>query len=203
MGNNDADRRECVSTYLDGLRKCLDALSLEQIVTFLKYLEQAYREDRQIFLIGNGGSAATASHMACDLGKNALPNQVENASHRIRAMALTDCTSWVTALANDIGYQHIFAEQLRNWLRPGDLVVAITGSGNSPNIVEAVRVAKAYGAQVVGILGFDGGQVRAMVDAYVLVPSANYGHVEDVHLVLDHLATFYFQSCVAAKAITD
>ena len=203
MGNNDADRRECVSTYLDGLKKCLDALSLEQIVTFLEYLEQAYREDRQIFLIGNGGSAATASHMACDLGKNALPNQVGNGARRIRAMALTDCTPWVTALANDVGYQHIFAEQLRNWLRPGDLVVAVTGSGNSPNIVEAVRVAKAHGARVVGILGFDGGQVRAMVDAYVLVPSANYGHVEDVHLVLDHLATFYFQSCVAVKAIAD
>ncbi len=197
MSESDSAKRECARAYLDGLKKCLDLLSLEQVVALLEHLERAYREGRQVFVIGNGGSAATASHLACDWGKNALPAQVGSDMQRIRVMALTDCVSWITALANDMGYRSVFSEQLRNWLQPGDLVVAITGSGNSPNIVEAIQVAKAGGASVVGILGFDGGQAKEMVDAYILVPSTHYGHIEDIHLALGHLATAYFQSRVA------
>jgi len=184
---SDENRRRCASTYIAGLKACLDTLALDEIMLFLKYLEQVYREGRAIFLIGNGGSAATASHIACDLGKTS--------EHLIRVMALTDCTPWVTALANDIGYQYVFAAQLKTWLHPRDLVIAITCSGNSPNIIEAIKVAKAGGAFVVGILG-DGGQVKSMVDACVSVPRVDIGYVEDVHLMLGHLATRYFKSFV-------
>jgi D-sedoheptulose 7-phosphate isomerase len=193
MDDSPVAKGQCVTGYLLGLRQCLDALPLDQVVVLLETLERAYREERQVFVIGNGGSAATASHMACDLGKNiqaAGGNQ-----RRFRVMALTDSSSWMTALANDLGYQNVFAEPLRNWIQAGDLLIAISGSGNSPSIIEAVRVAKERDARVLGILGFDGGLIRTMADACVIVPSQNYGHIEDIHLVLSHLATAYFQSC--------
>ena len=143
---------EFARDYLEGLKKCLDVLSLRQVEEVVGYLEDAYREEKQVFIIGNGGSAATASHMACDLGKNVLPKEARETVRRFRVMALTDNVPWMTALANDLGYEHIFSEQLRNLLQAGDLVIAISGSGNSPNIVEGVRLARALGAKVVGIL---------------------------------------------------
>ena len=188
------DKVQFAREYLEGLKKCLDTLSLEQVAEVIGFLEEAYREGRQVFIIGNGGSAATASHLACDLGKNILPKEGREAARRFRVMALTDNVPWMTALANDLGYEHIFSEQLRNLVQEGDLVIAISGSGNSPNIVEGVRAAKALGAKVVGILGFDGGKVRGMADACVVVESDTYGHVEDVHMALDHLVTAYLRA---------
>jgi len=192
-------RMEFAREYLEGLKKCLDALSLEQVAEVIGYLEEAHREGRQVFIIGNGGSAATASHMACDLGKNILPREGRETTRRFRVMALTDNVPWITALANDLGYEHIFAEQLKNLVQEGDLVIVISGSGNSPNIVEGVRVARALGAKVVGILGFDGGKVREIVDACVIVGNENYGYIEDVHMSLDHLFTAYFRTLLARE----
>ena len=194
-------RTRVAGEYLGGLKDCLDALSLEEVAGVLGYLEEAYREARHVFIIGNGGSAATASHMACDLGKNILPPGGSPMVQRFRVMALTDNVPWMTALANDLGYECIFSEQLKNLLRAGDLVIAISGSGNSPNIVQGVRMARALGAKVVGILGFDGGKVRELVDACVVVRSENYGHVEDVHMALDHLFTAYFRTLLAEETV--
>ena len=182
--------------YLAGLKNTLDVLSVEQVAEMMGCLEDAYREGRQVFIIGNGGSAATASHMACDLGKNTLRIENKETARRFRVMALTDNVPWITALANDLGYEHVFSEQLKNLVQEGDLVIAISGSGNSSNIVEGVRVAKALGAKVVGILGFDGGKVREMVDVSVVVKGNEYGYIEDIHMVLDHLATKYFNTVV-------
>lgn len=109
-------------------------------------------------------------------------------------MSLTDNVPWMTALANDLGYEHIFSEQLKNLVQEGDLVIAITGSGNSRNIVEGVKAAKAMGAKVVGLLGFDGGEVQGMVDACVVVENMKYGYIEDIHLILNHLVVEYFQA---------
>jgi len=195
--NEPVNRRiEFAREYLEGLKKCLDALSLEQVAEVIGYLEEAYREGRQVFIIGNGGSAATASHMACDLGKNVLPKEMKEAVRRFRVMALTDNVAWMTALANDLGYEHIFSEQLKNLVQEQDIVIAISGSGNSPNIVEGVRETKALGAKVLGILGFDGGKVGGMADACVVVQSRDYGYVEAAHIVLDHLLTAYFGKVV-------
>jgi D-sedoheptulose 7-phosphate isomerase len=182
--------------YVEGLKKCLDTLLLEEVAGVIHCLEEAYREGKQVFIIGNGGSAATASHMACDLGKVILP-EAGDAAPRFRVMALTDNTPWITALANDLGYEYIFSEQLKNMLHKGDLVIAISGSGNSPNILEGIKVAKLLGAKVLGILGFDGGKAQEMVDASVIVRSENYGYVEDVHMALDHLVTAYFRTLLA------
>lgn len=180
-----------VKNYLDGLKKSIDLLQLGQIVELLRYIESAYNKNQQIWVIGNGGSAATASHLACDLSKNILkyahPNQP-----RCRVMSLTDNIAWISALANDISYESVFSEQLKNVVQADDLVIVISGSGNSPNILEAVRTAKQLKAKTVGILGFDGGKVGDMLDGYVVVDSQNYGYIEDIHLSFVHVITEYF-----------
>lgn len=112
-------------------------------------------------------------------------------------MSLTDNTPWITALANDIGYEYIFSEQLKNLVKQNDLVIASSGSGNSPNILEGLKAAKFLGAKTVGILGFEGGKAKAMVDSYVLVETDNYGHIEDIHLILNHLITAWFRENLA------
>lgn len=182
--------------YLAGLDSCLKALPLEQVAELIIYLEEAYCRGKHVFIIGNGGSAALASHMACDLGKTVLSTESQAKVRRFRVMSLTDNVSWITALGNDLGYEHVFSEQLRNLANPGDLVIAITGSGNSPNIIEAVKTAKEMGVKVVGILGFDGGRVKDLVDACIIVLSNHYGYIEDVHTMLDHLITAYFKQHV-------
>ena len=193
-------RMEFAAEYLARVKKCLDDLSLEQVAEVMDCLECAYRDQAQIFIIGNGGSAATASHMACDLAKNVLPREWGTFSHSFRVLALTDNVSWTTALANDLGYENIFSEQLRSIVREGDWVVAISGSGNSPNVVEGVRMAKALGAKTLGILGFDGGSVKNLVDVYVLVEDFNYEYVEDVHVILSHLITSYLRRTIGLGA---
>ena len=208
ISQGKANRRvEFAQEYLDGLKKCLDTLSVEQVAEVIGCLEDAYREGRQVFIIGNGGSAATASHMACDLGKNILPKEGRETARRLRVVALTDNVPWITALANDLGYEYIFSEQLKNMVQEGDLVIAISGSGNSANIIEGGRVAKAVGAKVVGMLGFDGGQVKELIDDCVVVRSNSYGYIEDIHMMLGHLMTAYLGSlmgmCTDADAYED
>jgi len=182
--------------YLAGLKKCLDSLSLERIETIISILAEAYHMGRHVFIIGNGGSAAIASHMACDLNKTILGSRLEVVNKRFRAIALTDNIPLITAWANDTQYKWIFAEQLKNLANEGDLLIAISGSGNSANIVEAVRVAKTLGLRTVGILGFDGGQVKGLVDECLIAESNTYGYVEDIHMVLDHLITAYFEKLI-------
>ena len=188
-----AQRTDFARQYIAGLKKCLDLLSHDQIAQVIGYLEAAIRSGSRIFIIGNGGSAATASHMACDLGKNTFKERYTDPENRFQVMALTDNTPWITALANDLGYDYIFSEQLKNLVADGDLVIAISGSGNSKNILEGINIAKELGAKVVGLRGFDGGKATELVDAFILVESDQYGYVEDIHMVLDHLLTSFFQ----------
>lgn len=178
--------------YFLRLKSSLDMLPLDQIAELIRWLDEARLAGRSIFIIGNGGSAATASHMACDLNKNVGSKVAEQLTPSFRVVALTDNVALITALANDLGYQHIFSEQLKSLLQPKDLVLVVTGSGNSPNILRAVEVAKARQASAVGILGFDGGMVREMLDACVIVPNDDYGYIEDAHLIINHIITQYF-----------
>jgi len=172
-----------VGEYLGGLREVLDEVDTEAVDRVIGILWDAYREGRRIFIIGNGGSAATASHMMCDLAKGCA---VEG-KPRIRAMSLTDNVSIMTAISNDISYEKVFTEQLKVFLEEGDVVLGITASGNSPNILDAVRYAAEHGATTIGFIGFGGGKLKGMVDAHVTVDSRNYGHVEDLHCILEHL----------------
>ena len=154
-------------------------------------LVHAYENENSILLFGNGGSAALASHFACDLGKGT----VNGSKKRFRVIALTDNVPLMTAWANDAKYEDIFAEQLANFARPGDLAFAISGSGNSPNVLRALRTARDLGSATIGLTGFSGGKMRALCDACIVVPCDNMQIIEDLHLCVAH-SLF---TCVCAK----
>jgi len=188
----NAARCDFVTGYLDEIRRCLEALPPADVARFVECLERAYLEDRQVYVVGNGGSAATASHMACDLAKNVYPPAVAGV-RRFRVTSLTDNVALITALANDCGYDRIFSEQLNNLLQKDDLLIAISASGNSPNILSAIALARERGARTAALLGFDGGEARRAVDVALVVASDDYGHVEDLHLVLNHLVAAWMR----------
>lgn len=178
-----------VESYFGRLRDTIDRIPLERIERVGEVLFRAYQHNKQVFVVGNGGSAATASHMACDLGKNTIgPNQ-----RRFRILSLTDNTPLLTALANDVGYDQVFSEQLVNLIRPGDVLIVVTGSGRSPNILEAMRYSRDRAATVIALLGFDGGPARDLADELILVPSDDYGLIEDLHMIFNHVLVGYFR----------
>jgi len=148
----------------------------------VEFLMRAYETSATIFLFGNGGSAALASHLACDLGKGT----VNGSPKRFRVLALTDSVPLMTAWANDSKYDNIFAEQLLNFVQPQDVAFAISGSGNSPNVLNALKVARKSGAVTVGLTGFEGGQMKDLCDICVVVPSNNMQIIEDLHLCVAH-----------------
>jgi D-sedoheptulose 7-phosphate isomerase len=197
MSSLAVDIRSAIMEYRTGLKAVLDALPVDDVNVFIRHLHDAYEHNRQVFIIGNGGSAATASHMACDLGKTVLGAADNPPARRFRVIALTDNVALITAWGNDVSYQSVFAEQLRNFANKGDLLVVITGSGNSTNIVEAVKAAQELGLISVGLLGFSGGVVRKLLDHSVVVDSDDYGYIEDAHMILTHLATAYFKKALA------
>lgn len=185
---NDASLGRYVSLYFERLKTIIDEMPIAKIEAMGDILFDAYRHNKQVFIIGNGGSAATASHMACDLGKNTIgPNRL-----RFRVLSLNDNMPLLSALANDVGYDRVFSEQLVNLIRPGDVLIAISGSGRSPNILQAMRYARGRAATIIALLGFDGGDAIELADEYVLVPSSEYGPIEDLHMILDHILTGYF-----------
>ncbi len=177
--------------YLSGLKGVLDRLPLKPLDEIIRVIEQARDEGRQIFVIGNGGSAATASHMMNDLCKGTLGHKGDAPWPRLRVIALTDNVSLMTAWANDTDFNHIFSEPLKNLAQRGDVLVAISASGNSPNIIAAVEAAKQIGVTVLGLAGFTGGKLSKMADVSLVVPSDGYGPVEDIHMILDHIITSY------------
>ena len=178
--------------YLDRLSDLLKSIDTEEVGRVAGVLAEARRRGRRIFLIGNGGSAATASHMANDLGIGCK----EHAGRRFQTISLTDNVPVMTAIANDSGYDEVFVGQLEYLLSPRDVVVAISASGNSPNVVRAVRYAARKKAVTVGFVGFDGGALRRLCDhvVWVKTPKGEYGPVEDIHMVLDHLLMSYLKS---------
>jgi D-sedoheptulose 7-phosphate isomerase len=196
--NSDGNVLEgMVTGYLDRLRATLDVLPAPVIMELVRRLHAAYREERGVFIVGNGGSASTASHMACDLAKNLFVPGKPASPSRFRVFSLVDNVASITAYANDLGYDWIFSEQLKSLAVRGDTLVAISASGNSPNVVEATRVARRMGLQTIGILGFGGGKLKDLVDLPVIVASDEYGPVEDVHMVLNHLVTACLKTMIS------
>lgn len=174
---------DSISQYLVEVQRLLDLASRSEIARVIEILLEANRARCRVFIMGNGGSAATASHFACDLGKGAIvPGQP-----RFQVIALTDNVPLMTAWANDTGYENIFAQQLAGLVQAGDVVIGISGSGNSANVLNAIRLARVRGAVTVGLAGFDGGRLKGLVDVCLHVPSFCMEQVEDLHLVLAHL----------------
>lgn len=171
--------------YLASLQASLAQLPWPLIDTMVATLHHARRNGRQIFLIGNGGSAATASHFACDLGKNTVTPHLP----RLRVQSLTDNLPFFSACANDYGYASVFAEQLANLVQPADLLIAISASGNSPNVLKAVELAHRCQAFTIGWSGYAGGQLAHMVDLAIVIPNDCIEQIEDAHLILAHMVT--------------
>jgi len=174
---------DVIDTYLTELEGVIHSLSRDAVRAVADALMDNWRARKQVFILGNGGSAATASHMMNDMNKFTL---VEG-KHRFRAIALTDNVPLMTAVGNDASYADIFVEPLKNLLQTGDTVIAISASGNSPNVVKAVEYAKANGAQVLGFCGRPGGKLAQMADLKVIIPSDLIGQQEDGHMILDHV----------------
>jgi D-sedoheptulose 7-phosphate isomerase len=171
--------------YFDEMKQTLDRLDPEPIEQSIALLHQARIDQKQIFIMGNGGSASTATHMVCDLAKN---TRRENWPH-FRVIGLSDSMAIFSAYGNDDGYDNVFALQLANLVQSGDVVVAISTSGNSPNVLRAVELAHERGATVIGMTGFDSGRLGSMSDIHLHVPSDCIEQVEDIHLMLEHLIT--------------
>ena len=180
---------EFARSYLTRVRDVLTNLDIQAIAQVLEVFLDARKRDAHIFFLGNGGSAATALHFANDLGVCASPE----GRKPFRAVSLTANTSLITCLANDIGYENVFRWQLKNLMRPGDVVVGISASGNSPNVVNGLEYAIQNGGIPVAIVGFDGGEMKKMAKhaIHVATDRGEYGPSEDVHMVLDHLISTY------------
>lgn len=171
--------------YIDELKKVLDKLSHEDIDAVIHTLHEARLNQRKIFVMGNGGSASTANHMVCDMAKNTRKPGWPS----IKIIGLADNMAIFSALANDEGYENVFSQQLANLVEPDDVVLAISASGNSKNVLNAIHVARDAGAKTIGFTGFNGGALGEIVDIQLHVPSDCIEHVEDIHLMLEHLIT--------------
>jgi D-sedoheptulose 7-phosphate isomerase len=174
--------------YLSRLHAALDTLDLTQVEQAITWLREARDAGRQIFVCGNGGSASTASHFATDMVKGASYNR----ARRFRIMALTDSLSTVSAYANDVCYDCVFVEQLKNFAQPGDLVVGISGSGNSPNVLRAIEYANSAGCRTLALTGRDGGQLGPLAQLNILVPEPHMGRIEDAHMIVCHMLCYRF-----------
>lgn len=165
------------------------SLDLKSVSRVAEAIVEAQQKGRQVFVVGNGGSAATASHMATDLCKTAAAP----GKPLLKCVSLADNVSFITAIGNDLSFDKIFVRQLENLLRPKDVVILISGSGNSANLLEAARYAIKRGALTVGLLGFDGGKLKSLVEIPLLVPCDQYGVIEDIHMGIGHILAFFLK----------
>ena len=172
-----------IQNYLVGLKRTLDGLPQERIQQVIEILHEARLNKQQVFVMGNGGSASTASHFVCDLAKNTRARSVPN----FKVIGLTDNMAIFSALANDDGYENVFADQLASYVQAGDVVIGISTSGNSPNVLRAIQLANTIPAKTIGFTGYNSGKLGSLVDVDLHVPSDCIEHVEDIHLVLEHL----------------
>jgi D-sedoheptulose 7-phosphate isomerase len=174
--------------YRTQLLETLAVLDTAKVDQAIELFKEARANDRHIFVCGNGGSASTASHFACDIVKGASFQREK----RFRIMALTDSLPTLTAYSNDVSYECVFAEQLKNFAEPGDLVLAISGSGNSPNVLRAVEYANSIGCKTIGMTGRDGGKLGPLAGLNIHVPVPHMGRIEDAHMIVCHMIGYYF-----------
>ncbi len=184
-----------VDEYLTLLAGTLGKISRQQVWSAIEVLFEAWHSKKHVYIIGNGGSAATASHMANDLNKFTIVEGMP----RFKAVSLSDNIPLMTAWANDSSYESIFSEQLLNLVESGDVVVAISTSGNSPNILQALKVARQKQATTIGFTGDDGGMLKDLVDHCVFIPDAYIGRQEDGHMILDHMIASLLRKLITGE----
>ena len=189
---------EKIAFYLKDVTRLIAELPVDQLSGLVNRLLAAYDEGRQVFLLGNGGSASTCSHMVNDFQKCIYLV----GGRTFKCMSLTDNVALITAWANDSAYENIFAEQLRPWVQPGDLVICVSGSGNSPNVLKAAQLAGEAGAYTVALSGYAGGKLLPLVNENLVVPCDNMQRIEDVHMVILHLLFWRMLQEVEERART-
>lgn len=180
--------RQWLKNYIEDHIKIIQALDQERTVNLIELVKETRDLERQIFVIGNGGSAACSSHLAVDLGKGASLNK----KRRFKIFSPVDHIPWLTALGNDLSYDDIFSEQIENFAQEGDLLLAISVSGSSPNLVKAVERAKHLKLKTAALVGDKNGKLINMVDLVIVIPSKHYGHVEDIQTAICHMISYYF-----------
>jgi len=182
--------KEFTKSYIKNLKDLLDKVDENVVEEIIEQIDKCVKSKSRFYVIGNGGSSATVSHMANDLGVGLKRRDIIS----LDIISLGDNSPVVTAVANDIGYDNIFYMQLKDIMKPEDVLLAISCSGNSPNIVKAVEYAKEVGSKVIGVSGFDGGKLKEMsnIKFHVDAPKGEYGLVEDVHMILDHIIYSYY-----------
>jgi len=169
--------------YLPALKRAIDGLAMDRLSVVVEKMLAAYDKQRQIFVFGNGGSGSTASHLACDINKGVSLGLAK----RFKLICLNDNVPTILAYANDVSYEDVFVEQLKNLLNPGDLVIGISGSGNSRNVIKAIRYCNEHGAESVALTGFDGGKLAQLADISLIAPADDMQMVEDIHLIVCHM----------------
>ena len=177
-----------INRYLQQQKAALDSIPRDAVTRLVERFRAALAEDRQIFVFGNGGSAANASHFITDLGKGAS----DKVGKRFRCLSINDNVSWITALGNDYAYEDVYVRQLENYARAGDLVMVMSVSGNSPNVVKAVEWAKRNGVYTVALVGGKRGRLADLADEPVVIDSQHYGRVEDAHMHIYHMICYAF-----------
>ena len=180
--------KQWISDYLKAQKAAHDSIPLEGVAQLIETLRAALREDRQIFVFGNGGSGANASHFATDLGKGAS----DKVGRRFRVLSLNDNVPWLTALANDYAYEDVFVGQLKNYGKPGDVALGLSVSGNSPNCVKALAWAKANGLKTVALVGAKRGRMAEIAEQTLVIADTHYGRVEDAQMGICHMLCYAF-----------
>lgn len=179
---------EYISTYIQAQKAALDSIPAAEVSQLIDTFRKALHEDRQIFVFGNGGSAANASHFMTDLGKGAS----DKTAKRFRCLSLNDNTSWITALGNDYAYEDVFVRQLMNYARPGDVAMVMSVSGNSPNLVKAIEWANNNKLHTVALVGAKKGRLAEIAHQSIVIDSTHYGRVEDAHMGICHILCYAF-----------
>lgn len=177
--------------YKSKLVEVIQNIDDEKVAQAIDWFAQARDQRKHIFVCGNGGSASTASHFACDIVKGASFQR----DSRFRIMALTDSLPTMTAYSNDVSYESVFVEQLKNFAEPGDLVMGISGSGNSPNVLRAIEYANQLGCRTIGLTGRDGGKLGPLVQLNIQVGEPHMGRIEDAHMIICHMIAYHFMDC--------
>lgn len=177
-----------IDRYRIAQREATDTIPTQAVAQIIQKLQRALAEDRQVFVFGNGGSASNASHFATDLGKGSS----DKIGKRFRVVSLNDNVSWITALGNDYAYDQVYVRQLMNYAKPGDLVLVMSVSGNSPNVVKAVEWAKASGVWTAALVGGKRGRLAELADLAIVVPTEHYGRAEDVQMTICHMLCYAF-----------
>jgi D-sedoheptulose 7-phosphate isomerase len=187
LGSNQK-MKQWISEYIQAQKAALDSIPAQAVADVIETFRDALKNDRQIFIFGNGGSASNSSHFITDLGKGAS----DKLNSRFRCLSLNDNISWITALGNDYSYEDVYSRQLQNFAKPGDIVMTLSVSGNSPNLVKAVDWAVNNGMYTIALVGGKRGKLAQLAQKVIVINSEHYGRVEDAHMGICHMICYAF-----------